>query len=132
MWQKWPLEQKLPYHNFCNVCKVTTHSTHMCRVSKHGNSTARSPVCIYWGETNHGSAYCRYRPKDNHEEPKNTPDALRTGTTGGNSASAPRTQTGFTPHNNNNVPFSHSDGRTQGQPNRGQAGSQSRGQYNRD
>ena len=23
-----------PYFNFCDVCKVTTHSTHMCRVSK--------------------------------------------------------------------------------------------------
>ena len=29
-----------PYFNFCDVCKVTTHSTHMCRVSKHGNTTA--------------------------------------------------------------------------------------------
>ena len=36
-----------PYFNFCDVCKVTTHSTHMCRVSKHGNTTAGSPVCIY-------------------------------------------------------------------------------------
>ena len=42
----------------------------------------------------------------------------------------PRNQTGSTPHNNNNVPFSHLDGREQGQPNRGQSGSQPRGQYN--
>ena len=42
-----------PYFNFCDVCKVTTHSTHMCRVSKHGNATAGSPVCIYCGKTNH-------------------------------------------------------------------------------
>ena len=108
-----------PYYNFCDVCKVTTHSTHMCRASKHGNATAGSPVCTYCGRTNHGSAYCRYRPRDNHEEPRNTPDALRTGTTGENLAPAPRNQTGSAPHNNNNVPFSHSDGRTQGQPNRG-------------
>ena len=32
-------------------------------------------------------------------------------------------------HNNNKVPFSHSDGRGQDQPNRGQSGSQPRGQY---
>ena len=95
------------YYNFCDVCKVTTHSTHMCRVSKCGNSTARSPVYIYCGKTNHKSAYCRYRPEDNHEEPRNTPNALRTGTTGENSALAPRNQTRSTPHNNNNVPFSH-------------------------
>ena len=119
-----------PYYNFCDVCKVTTHSTHMCRASKHGNTTARSPVCIYCGKTNHGSAYCRYRPRDNCEEPRNTPDALRTGTTGENLAPVPRNQTGSAPHNNNNVPFSHSDGRAQGQPNRGQSGSQPRVQYN--
>ena len=82
-----------PYYNFCDVCKVTTHPTHMCRVSKHGNATARSPVCIYCGTTNHGLAYCRYEPKDNCEEPRNTPDTLRTGTAGKNSASAPRNQT---------------------------------------
>ena len=119
-----------PYYNFCDVCRVTSHSTHMCRASKHGNATAGSPVCIYCGKTNHGSAYCRYRPRDNHEEPRNTPDALRTGTTGENLAPAPRNQTGSTPHNNNNVSFSHSDHRAQGQPNRGQSGSQPRGQYN--
>ena len=39
-----------PYYNFCDVCKVTTHSTHMCRASKHGNTTAGSPVCIYCGK----------------------------------------------------------------------------------
>ena len=119
-----------PYYNFCDVCRVTTHSTHMCRASKHGNTTAGSPVCIYCGKTNHGSAYCRYRLRDNHKEPRNTPDALRTGTTGENLALAARNQTGSAPHNNNNVPFSHSDGRTQDQPNRGQLGSQPRGQYN--
>ena len=120
-----------PYYNFCDVCKVTIHSTHMCRTPKHGNTTSRSPVCIYCGKTNHGSAYCRYRLRDNNEEPRNTPDALRTGTTGENSAQVPRDQTRSTPHhNNNNVPFSHSDGRAQGQPNRGQSGSQPRGQYN--
>ena len=41
----------------------------------------------------------------------------------------PRNQTGSAPHNNNNVSFLHSDGRAQGQPNRGQLGSQPRGQY---
>ena len=71
-----------PYHNFCYMRRVTTHSTHMCRASKCGNTTARSLVCIYCGKTNHGSAYCRYRPRDNSEEPRNTPDALRTGTAG--------------------------------------------------
>ena len=118
-----------PYYNFCDVCRVTTHSTHMCRASKHGNTTARLPVCIYCGKTNHRSAYCRYRLRDNHEEPRNTPDALRTGTTGKNSAPAARNQTRSTPHNNNKVLFSHSDGRAQDQPNRGQSGSQPRGQY---
>ena len=103
-----------PYYNFCDVCKVTTHSTHMCRASKHGNTTAGSPVCIYCGKTNHGSAYCRYRLRDNCEEPRNTPDALRTGTAGENLALAPRNQTESAPHNNNNVPFSNSDGRAQG------------------
>ena len=51
-----------PYYNFCDFCRVTTHSTHMCRAAKH---TPRSPVCIYCGKTNHSSAYCRYRPRDN-------------------------------------------------------------------
>ena len=92
----------------------------MCRVSKHGNVSARSPVCIYCSKTNHGSAYCRYRPRDNCEEPRNTPDALKTGTVGINLALAARNQTGSTPHNNNKVPFSHSDGGGQSQPNGGQ------------
>ena len=118
-----------PYYNFCDVCRVTTHSTHMCRASKHGNTTARSPVCIYCGKTNHGSAYCRYRLRDNHEEPRNTPEALRTSTAGENLALAARNQTRSAPHNNNKVPFSHSDGRAQDQPNRRQSGSQPRGQY---
>ena len=51
---------------------------------------------------------------------KITPDALRTGTTGKNLAPVARNQTGPTPHNNNKVPFSHSDGRGQDQPNGGQ------------
>ena len=87
------------YYNFCDVCKVTTHSTYMCRASKNRNTTARSHVCIYCDKTNHASAYCRYRLRDNHEEPGNTPDALRTGTTGENSALVPRNQTGSTPQN---------------------------------
>ena len=66
-----------PYYNFCDICRVTTHSTCMCRASKHGNTTAGSPVCIYCGKTNHGSAYCRYRPRDNHEVPRHTPDVLK-------------------------------------------------------
>ena len=68
-----------PYYNFCDFCRVTTHSTHMCRATKCGT---RSPVCIYCGKTKHSSAYCRYRPRDNQEEPRNTPEALKTGTTG--------------------------------------------------
>ena len=95
-----------PCYNFCDVCRVTTHSTHMCRASKCGNATARSLVCIYCGKTNHGSTYYRYRLRDNCEEPQNTPDALRTGTIGENSALAARNQTGSAPHNNNKVPFS--------------------------
>ena len=51
-----------PYYNFSDFCRVTTHSTHMCRASKH---ETRSPVCIYCGKTNHSLAYCRYRPRDN-------------------------------------------------------------------
>ena len=118
-----------PYYNFCDMCRVTTHSTHMCRASKHANATARSPVCIYCGKTNHGSAYCRYRLRDNCEEPQNTPDALRTGTVGENLALVARSQIGSAPHNNNKVPFSHSYSRGQDQPNRGQLGSQPRGQH---
>ena len=95
-----------PYYNFCDICRVTTPSTHMCRASKHGNATTGLPVCIYCGKTNHGSAYCRYRLRDNHEEPQNKPDVLRNGTIGKNSALAARNQTGSTSHNNNNVPFS--------------------------
>ena len=64
-----------PYYNFCDFFRVTTHSTHMCRAAKHG---PRSPVCIYCGKTNHSLAYCRYRPRDNQEEPRNTPDELVT------------------------------------------------------
>ena len=100
----------------------------MCRAAKHGNVTAGSPVCIYCGKTNHGPTYCRYRPRDNWEEPRNTPDALKTGTIGENLALAPRNQTGSTPHNNNKVPFSHSGGGDQSQPNGGQHRPQHRGQ----
>ena len=63
-----------PYYNFCDFCRVTTHSTHMCRANKCGPGL---PVCIYCGKTNHSSAYCRYRPRDNWEEPKHTPDVLK-------------------------------------------------------
>ena len=66
------------YYNFCDLCRVTTHSTHMCRATKHGPD---SPVCIYCSKTNHSSAYCKYRPRDNQEEPRLTPDALKTGST---------------------------------------------------
>ena len=51
-----------PYYNFCDFCRVTTHSTHMCRAAKRGTG---SPVCISCGKANHSSAYCRYRPRDN-------------------------------------------------------------------
>ena len=101
-----------PYYNFCDFCRVTTHSTHMCRANKCGPG---SPVCIYCGKTNHSSAYCRYRPRDNWEEPKHTPDALKTGATGKNLASVARNQTGPTHHNINSNPFSHIDGRGQNQ-----------------
>ena len=101
-----------PYYNFCDFCRVTTHSTHMCRANKCG---PRSPVCIYCGKTNHSSAYCRYRPRDNQEEPKHTPDILKTGTTGKNLASAARHQTGPTHHKINSNPFSHIDRRGQNQ-----------------
>ena len=82
----------------------------MCRATGHG---PRSPVCIYCGKSNHSSANCRYRPKDNREEPRQTPDALRTGATSENLASASRNQTGPAPHTTNNNPFSHIDGRGQ-------------------
>ena len=117
-----------PCYNLCDVCRVTTHSTHMCRALKHGNAMARSPVCIYCGKTNHGSAYCRYRPRDNHEEPRNTPDALRAGTIGEILTLVARNQTVSAPHNINKVPFSHSDGRGQDQPNGGQHRSKHREQ----
>ena len=89
----------------------------MCRASKH---VARSPVCIYCGKTNHNSAYCRYRPRDNQEEPRTTPDALRTGTTGENLAPVARNPTGSAHQNNNKIPFSYSDSRGQNQHNGGQ------------
>ena len=101
-----------PYYNFCDFCRVTTHSTHMCRANKHRPGL---PVCIYCSKTNHSSAYCRYRPRDNREEPKHTPDILKTGATGENSALAARNQTGPAHHNVNSNPFSHIDGRGQNQ-----------------
>ena len=114
-----------PYYNFCDFCRVTTHSTHMCRANKHG---PRLPVCIYCGKTNHSSAYCRYRPRDNWEEPRLTPDALKTGATGENLASVARNQAGSTHRNINSSPFSHIDGRGQNQPNEGPHRSQHREQ----
>ena len=72
-----------------DFCRVTTHSTHMCRATK---CEPGSPVCIYCGKTNHSSAYCRYRPRDNQKEPRNTPDALKSGNTGKNSAPVARNQ----------------------------------------
>ena len=63
-----------PYYNFCDFCRVTTHSAHICRANKWEPG---SPVCIYCGKTNHSSAYCWYRPRDNWEEPRHTPDALK-------------------------------------------------------
>ena len=39
-----------PYYNFCDFCRVTTHSTHMCRANKHRPGL---PVCIYCSKTNH-------------------------------------------------------------------------------
>ena len=114
-----------PYYNFCDFCRMITHSTHMCRATKHGPG---SPVCIYCSKTNHSSAYCKYRPRDNWEEPRNTPDTLKTGTTGEIMAPVARNQTGSTHHNTNNTPFSHIDGRGQNQPNRGPHRSQHREQ----
>ena len=35
-----------PYYNFCNICRVTTHTTHMCRASKHRVTAARI-TCLY-------------------------------------------------------------------------------------
>ena len=99
-----------PHHNFCDFCRVTTHSTHMCRATKCGPG---SPVCIYCGKSNLSSANCRYRPKDNWEEPRQTPDVLKTGTTSKNLTSASSNQTGPAPHNTSNNPFSHIDGRGQ-------------------
>ena len=36
-----------PYYNFCDVCRVTTHSTHMCRASKHGNAQQLDHQSVY-------------------------------------------------------------------------------------
>ena len=114
-----------PYYNFCDFCRVTTHSTHMCRAAKLG---PRPPVCIYCGKTNHSSAYCRYRLTDNWKEPRHTPDALKSGNNGKNLAAVARNQTGSTHHHNNKTPFSHIDGRGQNQLNGGPHRSQHRGQ----
>ena len=97
----------------------------MCRATK---CRPGSPVCIYCGKINHSSAYCRYRPRDNWEEPRHTPDALKTGATGKNSAPAARNQAGSAHCNTNNTPFSHIDGRGQNQPNGGPHRSQHREQ----
>ena len=67
---------------FATFVGLPLTATHMCRASQHRVTAAGSPVCIYCGKTNNSSAYCRYRPIDNWEEPRNTPDALRTGTIG--------------------------------------------------
>ena len=115
-----------PYYNFCDFCRVTTHSTHMCRATI--DVDPDSPVCIYCGKTNHSSAYCRYRPRDNWEEPRHTPDALKTGATGEKSTLVARNQAGSTHRNTNNTPFSHIDGRGQNQPNGGPYRSQHREQ----
>ena len=88
----------------------------MCRATKHGPG---SPVCIYCGKTNHSSAYCRYRPRDNWEEPRNTPDALKTGAICKILAPAARNQIGSAHHNTNKTSVSHIDGRGQNQPNGG-------------
>ena len=114
-----------PYYNFCDFCRVTTHSTHMCRANKHGPG---SPVCIYYGKTNHSSAYCRYRPRDNWEELTNTPDALKSGNNGKNLALVARNQTGSAHHNTNKTSFFHINGRGQNQPNGGPHRSQHREQ----
>ena len=53
---------------------------------------------------------------------------LRTGNTGKNLALVARNQTGATPHNNNKVPFYHSDGRGQNQPSGGEHRPQQREQ----
>ena len=97
----------------------------MCRANK---CRPGLPVCIYCGKTNHSSAYCRYRPRDNWEEPRHTPDALKTGATSENSAPAARNQTGSVHHNINKPPFSHIDGRGQNQHNGGPQRSQHREQ----
>ena len=83
----------------------------MCRATGCGPG---SPVCsnIYYGKGNHSSANCRYRPRDNWEEPRQTPDALRTGATSENSASASRNQTGPAPHTTNLLTNSKSRGTT--------------------
>ena len=97
----------------------------MCRANK---CRPRLPVFIYCGKTNHSSAYCRYRPRDNQEEPRHTPDALKTGATGKNSAPAARNQAGSAHCNINNTPFSYIDGRGQNQHNAGPQRSQHREQ----
>ena len=109
-----------PHNNlFCDFCRVTSHTTCMCRATRRGPG---SPVCIYCGYSSHSSANCRYRPKDNQEEPRQTPDALRTSATSKNLASVSRNQTGPALRTNNNNPFSHIDGR--GKNNQHYGGSQ--------
>ena len=115
-----------PYYNFCDFCRVTTHSTHMCRANKCGPG---SPVCIYCGKSNHSFANCRYRPKDNWEELRHTPDAFRSGATGMKiQHQHPEIKLDQPTHNTNNNPFSHIDGRGQNQQYRGPQRSQPREQ----
>ena len=82
--------------------------------------TQLTSLYILWQKLTIVSAYCRYRPRDNREEPRNTPDALKSGNTGENLAPAARNQTGSAQHNTNKTPFSHIDDRGQNQPNGGQ------------
>ena len=84
-----------PYYNFCDFCRITTHASHTCAELLSMELDHQS--CIYCGKTNHSSAYCRYRPRDNQEEPRNTSDVLRTGNIGENLAPVARNQTGSAP-----------------------------------
>ena len=64
--------------SICSQCGKSGHQSKNC---PHNNLFVIFVVCIYCGKSNHSSANCRYRPNDNWEEPRQTPDALRTGAT---------------------------------------------------
>ena len=101
-----------PHNNlFCDFCRVTTHATCMCRATRHGPLDHQSVFTV--ANLIIVLLIVGTGPRITGEEPRQTPDALRTGATSENLASASRNQTGPALCTINHNPFSHIDGRGQ-------------------